>query len=119
MLSTGSVKVRADCIKLDVSEDVLLANADVRTRFLEKTSPMQRVRDAKIVFEEPVEDSFVTAKPISFFPGVSRREVSRRTMLLWKSMCKFLTAIKFYTRAFYRRMCQRSALIGISEAIQD
>ena len=66
MLSSGSVKVRTDCIKLDVSEDVLLANADVRTRFLEKTSPIQRVRDTKIIFEEPVDDSVVTAKPISF-----------------------------------------------------
>ena len=52
ILSTGSVRVRADCIKLDMSEDVLLSNADVRTRFLEKTSPIQRVRNAKIVFEE-------------------------------------------------------------------
>ena len=66
MLSSGSVKVRADCIKLDVSEDILLANADVRTRFLEKTSPIQRVRNAKIVFEEPVDDSSVAAKPMSF-----------------------------------------------------
>ena len=62
MLSSGSVKVRTDCIKLDVSEDVLLANC----RFLEKTSPIKRVRDAKIIFEEPVDDSVVTAKPISF-----------------------------------------------------
>ena len=66
MLSSGSVRVKADCIKLDVSEDVLLANADVRTRFLEKTSPIQKIRDAKIVFEEPVDDSFVPAKPINF-----------------------------------------------------
>ena len=56
MLSSGSIRVRADCIKLDVSEDVLLANANVRTRFLEKTSPIQRVRDAKIIFEEPADD---------------------------------------------------------------
>ena len=56
MLSYGSVRVRAEWIKLDVSEDVLLANADMRTRFLEKTSPIQRVRDAKIVFEEPADD---------------------------------------------------------------
>ena len=58
--------MRADCIKLDVSEDVLLGNADVRTRFLEKTFPIQKVRDAKILFEEPVDDSVVTAKPINF-----------------------------------------------------
>ena len=57
MLPSGSVKVRADCIKLDVSEDVLLSNAGVCMRFLEKTSPIQRVRDAKIVFEESVNDS--------------------------------------------------------------
>ena len=62
MLSSGSVKVRADCIKLDVSEDVLLSNADMRTRFLEKTSPIQRVRDAKIVFEESVDDSSEPSK---------------------------------------------------------
>ena len=58
--------MRADCIKLDVSKDVLLSNANVRTRFLEKTSPIQRVRNAKIVFEEPVDDSSVAAKPMSF-----------------------------------------------------
>ena len=45
---------------------MLLANADVRTRFLEKTSPLQRVRDAKIVFEESVDDSSEPAKPITF-----------------------------------------------------
>ena len=66
MLSSGSVRVGADCIKLDVSEDVLLSNADVRTRFLEKTWPLQRVRDAKIVFEESVDDSSESAKPITF-----------------------------------------------------
>ena len=38
MLSSGSMRVRADCIKLDVNEDVLLSNVDVRTGFLEKTS---------------------------------------------------------------------------------
>ena len=66
MLSSGSVRMSTDCIKLDVSEDVLLSNADMRTRFLEKTSPIQRVRDTKIVFEESVDDSSESAKPISF-----------------------------------------------------
>ena len=31
-------------------------------RFLEKTSPIQRVRDAKIVFEESVDDSSEPSK---------------------------------------------------------
>ena len=66
MLSSGSVKVRADCIKLDVSEDVLLSNADMLTRFLEKTSPIQRVKDTKIIFEESVDDTSESAKPITF-----------------------------------------------------
>ena len=113
MLSSGSIRVRADCIQLDVSEDVLLSNADVRTRYLEKTSPIQRVRDAKIIFEESVDDSSVSAKPMIL---TSFREVNK---VMCKKVYKFLTAVKMHIRVYYRRKCQRSVLIVISEAILD
>ena len=66
MLATGVVRVRSDCIRLDVNDEKLLSCVDSRTRLQERISPIQKVKDAKIVFEEPVGDSFVTAKPISF-----------------------------------------------------
>ena len=38
----------------------------MRTRFLEKISPTQRVKDTKIIFEESVDDSSESTKPITF-----------------------------------------------------
>ena len=98
-----------------MSEDVLLSNADVRTRFLEKTSPLQRVRDAKIVFEESVDDSSEPTKPISF----SWNDLDKVNKVMCKKMYKFLTAVKMHIRVYYRRKCQRSVLTVISGAILD
>ena len=66
LLSTGSVRVRADCIRLEVSEDKLLSSVDARSRLHERTSPIQKVRDAKIDFQEMLGDSSVSAEPLKF-----------------------------------------------------
>lgn len=52
MLATGSVKVRSDCFRLDVSEEVLLSQFDARTRLFDGRSVMSKVKNANIDFEE-------------------------------------------------------------------
>ena len=66
MLSTGVVRVRADCIRLEMKDEKLLSAVDSRTRLQNRTSPIQRVRNAKIDFEELVEDTSVSTAPLHF-----------------------------------------------------
>ena len=54
MLATG---VRFDCIRLEVKDEKLLSAIHSRTRLQERTSPIQKVRDTNIDFEELVEDT--------------------------------------------------------------
>ena len=58
--------MRSDCIRMEVSEGELLANVDARTRLLEKISPIQKIRNAKLSFEEVSEDVSVSATPLRF-----------------------------------------------------
>ena len=63
MLATG---VRFDCIRLEVKDEKLLSAIHSRTRLQERTSPIQKVRDAKIDFEELVEATSVSTSPLQF-----------------------------------------------------
>ena len=47
MLATGVVRIRSDCVRLNVGDEKLLFSFDSRTRLQERTSPVQKVRDAK------------------------------------------------------------------------
>ena len=50
MLSTGVVRARSDCIRLEMKDEKLPSAIDSRTRLQERTSLIQKVRDAKIDF---------------------------------------------------------------------
>ena len=66
-LSSGAVKVRTDCIKLDVSDDVLQSNFKARTRLFDNRSINKKISEAEINFEELSDsDQFVPIDPVQF-----------------------------------------------------
>jgi hypothetical protein len=66
-LSTGAVKVRLDCVKLYVSDDVLKAQVNARTRLFDSRPIITKIKDAKINFEKlPEEMCDVPNSPVQF-----------------------------------------------------
>ena len=55
-LSSGAVKVRLDCVKVEVADEQLLASCDARSRLFSSRPIMAKVKDAKINFENLMED---------------------------------------------------------------
>ena len=53
--STGAVQVRLDCIKLELSEQMLHSYYDSRLRLSDARPPMTRIKDAQIDFESLLE----------------------------------------------------------------
>ena len=49
--STGAVQVRLDCVKLELTDQMLYSYYDSRLRLTDARPPIVRIRDAKINFE--------------------------------------------------------------------
>ena len=98
--STGAVQIRLDCIKLELSEQMLHSYYDSRLRLSDARPPMMRIKDAQIDFESLLEWTPCV------FPGKILMEdmhmevpkVTRAAWLLQDSwflkVCRFLTAEK-------------------------
>ncbi len=76
-LSSGAVKVRLDCVKMEVVDEKLLADCGARARLFDNRPILTKIKDAKINFENfPEAEHEIPNSPLQFsWSDLDSREV--------------------------------------------